>query len=128
VSKKTKADRKAHKVNITIELTEDDLQGILITAIEGGTGYWAIVKSGTYDYEAGTVTVAEHNDSRDPADWGPWHKVTLDTIALGCQRCANAPSNEGGWAFTSWLKDRAGDASSADNIFQFAVLNELKYG
>ena len=59
---------------------------------------------------------------------GPWRKVTARVIARGLKLCASMPSDEGGWAFTEWFKDKAGDGPSADNILQFGVLKELKYG
>jgi len=111
---------------ICIEVSEDDLKSILITAVESGIAYWAERKD--YNYMKGVVTVREHNNERDEAKRGPWIRVTTRTIAQGLRLCAKVPADEGGWAFAAWLKDRIGDAQTADNIFQFAVLKELKYG
>ena len=103
---------------IEISVTEEDLKNLLITAVEGGIRYWAEVKN--YDYKKGTVTVREEG--------GSWIKVTTATIAKGLRLCSKMPADEGGWAFSMWLRDRIGDAQAADNIFQFGVLGELKYG
>jgi len=112
---------------IVIWVSEKDLKDILITAVESGhLNYWAEFKN--YDYKKGVVTVREHNDERDEKKRGPWIRVTPKTIARGLRLCAKMPDDEGGWAFTTWLKDRIGDAATADNIFQFGVLKELKYG
>lgn len=114
-------------MNISIEVSEKDLKDLLITAVESGySNYWAEFKD--YDHEAGVVMVREHNEEEDGKRRGSWRKVTTAVIARGLQLCANMPSDEGGWAFTEWLKDRAGDGPSADNILQFGVLKELKYG
>ncbi len=111
---------------ITIKVSGEDLKSILISAVESGIGYWAECKN--YNWKKGIVTVREHNDERDEKKRGPWIKVTLATIARGLQLCSEMAPDEGGWAFTTWLKDRIGDAQTADNIFQFGVLGELKYG
>ncbi len=111
---------------ISIKVSEKDLKNILISAVESGISYWAECKN--YNHKKGTVTIREHNDEEDEKKRGPWVKVTTKDIARGLRLCANAPSDEGGWAFTSWLSDRIGDSQTADNIFQFGVLKELKYG
>lgn len=112
--------------HIVIDVSEEDLKNILITAVESAIGYWA--ESKNYNWKKGTVTVREHNDERDEKKRGPWVRVTTKTIAQGLQLCSKMPADEGGWAFAMWLKDRIGDATTADNIFQFGVLKELKYG
>ena len=111
---------------IAIKVSEEDLKNILITAVESGIGYWAECKN--YSHKKGVVTIREHNDERDVKKRGPWIKVTTKEIARGLRLCSRVADDEGGWAFTMWLKDRIGDARSADNIFQFGVLKELKYG
>lgn len=114
-------------MKMTIDISTKDLKDLLTTAIEsGGIAYWAEVKS--YNYKRGTATVREHNDEEDPRKRGPWIRVTTKMLLEGLERCAKAAHDEGGWAFTEWLSDRTGDMNSADNIFQFAVLKELKYG
>lgn len=113
-------------VRIVIEVSEKDLKNLLITAVEGNVGYWAEFKD--YSYKKGVVTLREHNDQRDETKKGPWVKVTTRTMAQGMRLCAKAADNEGGWAFTTWLKDRIGDALTADIMLQFGALKELKYG
>ena len=112
---------------ITIEVSEKDLKDLITTAVESGySNYWAEFKD--YDYEQGVVMVREHNDEQDERKRGRWRKVTTAVIAKGLNLCARMPADEGGWAFTEWFKDKIGDGPSADNILQFGVLRELKYG
>jgi hypothetical protein len=112
---------------ISIKVSAKDLKSILITAVESGyCNYWAEFKN--YSHKRGVVMVREHNDEEDEKKRGKWIKVTTTVIAQGLERCAGMPSDEGGWAFTQWLEDRTGDGPCADNILQFGVLKELKYG
>lgn len=114
---------------VVITVSREDLKCILIAAVESascGIGYWAEVKQ--YDHVRGTAVIREHNDEEAPKKRGPWVKVNCKTIARGLQLCSEMSNNEGGWAFTEWLRDRTGDANTADNIVQFGVLGELKYG
>lgn len=114
---------------IIIKVSREDLKNILISAVESsdsGISYWAEIRR--YNHKRGTAEVREHNDEKDPKKRGPWLKLNCDTIERGLQLCSEMPADEGGWAFTQWLTDRIGDAATANNIVQFGVLGELKYG
>lgn len=114
-----------HKIEI--EFTREDLTSVLVSAVEGGVSRaWAAFRK--YDHKDGTVEVCETNDSRDKKHWGEWHQVSLDTLALGMQRCAAAPPDEGGWAFGQFMQDRVGDAETADVFLQFGLFGKLVYG
>lgn len=113
-------------MKISVEVTDEELRNTLISAVEGGISYWAVVQG--YDHKRGVVQVAEHNDSRKFEDWGPWHTVALVDIAKGMELCAALPSDECGWAFGAFMRDRCGDAQTADIFMQLAVLGEVKYG
>lgn len=114
-------------MKLTITIPTKEVKDILETAMNSGAlNYWAEVKS--YNSKTGCATLREHNDEEDKKKRGPWIRLTPTMLLEGLQRCAEAPHNEGGWAFTSWYEDRIGDMQTADNIIQFAVLKELKYG
>ena len=110
---------------ISVDVTEENLKDLVITAIEGGvTGVWAKIRN--YNPNAGTVEVFEPDDSKlKPSTW---HKVSPATFARGLRLAAKAKSDEGGWVFAEWLKDRIGDAIIADVILQFGVMGEVVYG
>ena len=108
------------KLNITIDVTEQELIDILITAVEGGSNYWAIFKS--YSCDKGTVKVCERD--QETAEKPGWHSIGPLDIARGLQLAAD---NEPG-TFTHWHGDRCGDAGSCDNIFQLALFGEVVYG
>lgn len=106
-------------MRIEIDVTEEQLKDLVITAIEGGiTGMWAKISG--YSPSEGTVEV-------DDGESGTL-KVSTRVIARGLKLCAAAKPDEGGWAFAAWLKDRIGDAIIADVILQFGVFGEVVYG
>lgn len=121
----TKEDFEIGPMQLTIDVTEEQLRGLLITAVEGGyTRAWAAGRN--YNPHRAEIALAERDDDGKPAE--PWHEVTATTMLEGLKRAARAKDSEGGWAFASWLKDRIGDAIIADIILQFAVLGRVKYG
>jgi len=112
---------------------EEFLSDILITAVEGGTGYWAQASNYNHTPAAtATVTLHEYHEEDDEGII-PQHLVDLDTIEKGLD------------LYLSFLKDRvdatwreymaanlqndAGDfdAEDADVIVQFAIFGEIKY-
>lgn len=107
-------------LNITIDVPDQELKGVVITAVEGGIGYWARVRR--YDPESGTVAIAE-DDQKTAAKPG-WHKIGPADILRGLQICATKYPH----VFAHWHHDQIGDASSADVIVQCAIFGEAVYG
>jgi hypothetical protein len=103
---------------VKVELTDEELKDLLITAVEGGINHWAQVKD--YRPDRGTVTVREMNDDDPP---GPWTEINTVHLAIGMQRCAEKMPR----VFARWLQDRCGDADVADIIFQLSMLGEHVY-
>ena len=108
------------KIKIEIDVTKEELIGILVTAVEGGSNYWARFRK--YDHEKGRVEVSERD--QDTAEKPGWHKVRLEDIARGLELAAQDEPK----TFEHWYGDRCGDASSADSILQLAFFGELVYG
>lgn len=110
-------------MKISVNVTNKDLNYLLITAIEGGfTTIWAELQDRSYSPSKGRATLRKSGKKG-----APWIKITRATIARGLTRTANAKPNEGGWAFAEWLKDRAGDRIVADVILQFGMFGEIRY-
>lgn len=112
------------------------LQDVLITAVEGGTGYWAAVSGYRYDDdkpETASVTLHPLNDDTGEFD-GPAHAVTIDTIAAGIGRIKRGDlsinSALRGTILNASDENDAGDidADGADAIVQAALFGELVYG
>lgn len=107
------------------------LKDIIITAYEGGIGYWALGRN--YDPDNGTVDLVE--DEHFPFDDNtPWQTVNLDTIERGLAKVKD-PSFKinkemRGWITTGDITNDAGDIDSgcADAIVQAALFGELVYG
>lgn len=101
---------------IEINATEEELNDILVTAVEGGINYWAYVAD--YKPDNGMVSVAE--DEKPEV----WHDVNLQKMKVGLQICQQKYPH----VFEAWALDRNGDASTADVIMQCAIFGEAVYG
>ena len=108
------------KIQIEIEVTEEELAGILVTAVEGGSNYWAAIRN--YDPDKGTATIWERD--QDVAEKPGKHAIGPDDIARGLQLAATKEPE----TFNHWFGDRIGDAGSCDNILQLALFGEIVYG
>lgn len=51
-----------HEIKVSYYYTDDDLENIIITALEGGIGYWACLD----------------NEVTEPPEWGDWSKQPAD--------------------------------------------------
>lgn len=108
-----------HKLTVEIEVETQELIDILVTAVEGGSGYWAHFRK--YDCDAGTVEIREND--QDVAEKPGWHALGPDDIARGLQLAALKEPR----TFAHWHGDRCGDAGSSDNILQLALFGEVVY-
>ncbi len=106
-------------MTIKIEVTAEELAGVVISAVEGGIGYWASVRN--YAPNDGTVEVLDRDEPRDTRKW---RKVTPTAIAKGLAVCAEKYPH----VFGAWARDRIGDATTADVIVQCAIFGEAVYG
>ena len=120
----------------TLERT-DFLANVLITAVEGGIGYWAHTEKYHWkqDKEGNMIEASVRiRDSEEHT--GRWYEVTLETIATGIARLKD---KEKKIAFNPQLKeamlladneDDASyiDAAIADCIVQAALFGDIVYG
>jgi hypothetical protein len=101
--------------------TEEQVKDIVITAVEGGINYWAVVRN--YAPDAGTVTVYEM-DTDDPRKVTKIHHVTPATIRKGL-RLASQSEHE---HIRIMAASDILDAEEADVIVQLGLLGEVVYG
>lgn len=113
------------------ELTEEDITDIVVTAIEGGIGYWACLDNTGYEFEsepedeAVSETVARillQNGKVtffDEEDECARYELTLEKLLNGIEKYAN----ENGGIDMDDL-----DADMADAIVQYAIFCEVIYG
>jgi hypothetical protein len=107
---------------------EEFLKDVLITAVEGGTGYWAQVSA--YFPDEGRVALHEFDDDGISAT----HKVTLGTIELGIKTIIEQRSLVNRQIREDVIIDSIenemgrGDADTADCIVQAGLFGSVVYG
>lgn len=122
--------------NVAVEFTipYQTLLDLLVTAVEGGSNYWASIKSVERDADGNylKVKVTELEKSRDDVNRVNRYVVPED-LAQGLQRLAeridsNHPQHfeTAGTHFADALGDH--DALTADVVLQMAVFGEIIYG
>jgi hypothetical protein len=137
-------------VTVPLAITLENVSSLLCSALEGGTGYWAMI--GDYvepkaiwhggddnrifphiDYplsQGGAITVWEQLEELDPDFEGedetanmPAHRLDLPAIVRGLEVMARiAPRH-----FADFLSEN-GDAETGDVFLQCCLLGEIKYG
>lgn len=127
------------KINLTVRLTDEDIEDIVVTALEGGIGYWACLDNTSKEYEkapedepvsitatkillnGGTIRFFDEEDDDRPLD------MDINDLREGIQKWI-----EGGESVTVDSDGRLDlcdlDALGADCIFQNALLGEVVYG
>jgi hypothetical protein len=115
------------RVDVQMIVTEEDVDNIMVGAIEGGINHWAYVQRGFTDkpkevplsqwctkvlLEGGTIVL---EDVEDPSE--TW-ELTLSKFLVGLQRNIKVHNND----FDTY------DAEDYDRIIQYALFGEIVYG
>jgi len=120
------------KINVTIEqeLTTENINDLVSTALEGGINYWcsqAIVKDvpakaeGHYNYASDVISIGgtlELCDAESDDKWDLNLEKLLNGIRIHCMKIGKTPLE---------LMDDY-DAGDADCIIQYAVMGEIVFG
>jgi hypothetical protein len=110
------------------ELTEEDITDIVVTALEGGIGYWACLDNTGEEFEnapedeAVSETVARillNNGSVFFEDEEARYELTLEKLLNGIEKYAR---------MNSGIDMDDLDADMADVIVQYAIFCEVIYG
>ena len=115
-----------------VDITEEDITDIIITALEGGIGYWARLDNTGDEFknapkeECVSETAARillNNgtlifEDADEYDSAAQYKLTLEYLLNGIEKYAN----EYGWDLDLL------DAEMADAIVQYAIFCEIVFG
>jgi hypothetical protein len=120
------------KIEIPLELTEYDIENIIVTGLEGGIGYWACLDNNGSDWEAkpkgepvstwATKLLIDGKSLRllDEEDREEGWLLTLDKILEGYRlNYINRP-------FDNNIDN--GDIVTADCIIQYGLFGKLVYG
>lgn len=132
----------ARKINInfTVTLTDQDVEDIVVTALEGGIGYWACLDNTGKEFEEApedepvSVTAAkillnggnlcffdEEDDSR-PID------MDMSDLCRGFAVWIESYSGSLALDFDHQIDLSDFDAECADIVFQIALLDDVVYG
>lgn len=132
------------KVNVTIDVPREVLEGIFVTAIEGASNYWCFFEDEAIDiidkavpsdgeksfaerlfeavYDKGAkVPIHDLEDDEPYAE--PIGILDKEHFQERLELCAR----EALWALQEEIDER-GDAGSSDVVFQYLVLNDFIYG
>ena len=121
---------KKHTTTITkpIELSDQDIDDLMVTALEGGINYWVrsikdIVPDGVkYEYRSDLITKGGSLEITDD-EMGDTNILNLENFLEGVQKaCEHFGFNSG-----EELMDFH-DAITADCIIQFALYKEITFG
>lgn len=118
-------------VEVPLSLTENDIENIMVTAIEGGIGYWACLNNVGKDWdkkpkgepvstwatklllEGKTLRFVDEEEAKEVY-------LTLDSLVEGYRL---------NYIKRPWDNSiENGDVTTADCIVQFAVFGEVLYG
>ena len=116
---------------IEIELHEEDIENIVVTALEGGIDYWASLETEPWFAEGqGPVSVQAVRqllsgqsirfcDAEDMTTGDDW-VLTLDKLLAGIKQGLESEARN--------LSDIEFDAANADCIIQYALFGKLVFG
>jgi hypothetical protein len=110
-------------VDIT-KVTLENLNDLLITAVEGGTNYWAEVRN--YDHKSDIVTVEFREDDQQSAEKPGWHAVSAMDMLRILPEIRKHSGQAKDWNITEIIENCDGEI--ADIAVQLAIFGEVVYG
>ena len=113
----------------------DFLAGVLVTAIEGGIGYWAETRNYRYAHDGDGNLLTASAEVRDAENGnGDWMPATLGTVQAGINEIKEGNIRLSrrvvGQVLAADRENNAGeiDAESADCVLQAGLLGGIPYG
>ena len=106
-------------------VTLEQLNDMLITAVEGGIGYWSEVRN--YEWEESydnhdipvTVEIRENGEKK-------WHKVSAEDLLRVVPRISSVSGQASGWNLEEVMDNC--DADIADIAVQLLLFDKVVYG
>jgi hypothetical protein len=108
-------------MKIEIELSDDCLRNILITAVEGGSNYWAEFKGVSYKKMTAKVRDVEGGKKT-------FKLITRESLANGIKAALASKNPNLARIAGEAIGGDILDVDQADVILQFAVFGECIYG
>lgn len=134
-----KAGENIIPVSISLKLTDEDLEDIMCSALEGGAGYWAVLDNTREEYMDAPKeeTVVETTMKillkgggvtfMDSEDWKTKWVLTLEKLLRGIKMWAEDWDGnrfiDGGNLDIGMI-----DANEADSILQLALFKDVVFG
>ena len=106
-------------------LSDDDIKAILITAIEGGIGYWSKVENYDPNLDHQFIYVIEHVDESDNERLGRKFIIDRKIIEHGIAICRDKYPH---LKIESRMYTDDYDVNDADAVIQCGCFGELVYG
>lgn len=120
------------KFDFTVTISEEDVNDILCTALEGGINYWAVkaIPEPEYKDEIPSVAFSKGSNLKIVSDEGDVYTMTQEGFKNSIERYAKEYDSsilpitpDGVHLDTCNI-----DAEAADIIIQLAIFNEIVYG
>lgn len=123
------------------QLTKEQLENLIVTALEGGSNYWyqlgkmpedlpllgepLAVRITEYVWNGGTISIydIENSDGEDESEWEKLGDLSIGKVNDGMTLCAASHQH-----CIDNLCSEDYDADDADVLFQFCVMGELVFG
>jgi hypothetical protein len=128
-------------MSIVINLTDQQREDLIVTALEGGSNYWyflsdaavSIVEKATWHYKKGTpfsirFWVAIKNGAVIPIHDAEDEKTKIGEISLASIEKGEQLLADKHFHYLSDILTENGDAATGDAWFQYCSLGELVYG
>jgi hypothetical protein len=130
---------------ITVEVSDEQIEDLLCSAFEGGSGYWARCKEGKEPTEkcdylfqwplhggsflvVDTEEMLEDEDEDDAEIGDPYvHEVTRESLTRGLEAMASLKKGEGGHHFRNMLQNDT-DSETGDVFLQCCIFGKVIYG
>lgn len=109
----------------TMLLSDDDIKAILITAIEGGIGYWSKVEDYDPELDHQFIYVIDHVDESDNEKLGRKFIIDRKIIEHGIVICRDKYPH---LKIESRIYTDDYDVNDADAVIQCGCFGELVYG
>lgn len=125
------------------ELTDEDIEDIMVTALDGGIGYWACLDNTTSEFadqgdeyvethaakilmRGGTLCFIDDEEWRDGNEVR--YELTMDKLLLGIRKYIEEYNRYDAFGAHGEIDLCELDAMEADLIIQLAVFGEVVYG
>ena len=116
------------EILLKVKVTQQDIDDIMATALEGGITYWCdkCVVEGEYLGEYASDQISRGGTLRLHEIDGDWHVLTPDNFVKALKRYVEKNSDLA--IYENELDTGNIDADAADCIIQYALFGDIVYG